>query len=146
MAKKKREADEEEVPQLTDRTLFKLWREREEIEARITSLAAKKKARDDKILTEFERRGIKTITSAETGERITYTQSSSVVYMKDALVARLKKSPRGREILKRCEKTEVDMKAIAAEVQAGHIAPKIVRECSEIKHAKPYLRGGKADE
>lgn len=145
MAKKKSKPADEEVPQVTDEKLFKLWTERNEIDARIAKLSAMKAKRDDTILTEFERRGIKTITSAVTGDRITYVQGESVVYDFDGLVTSLKRSDKGRTIVKRCEKTIIDTRAVAAEVQAGHINPALVRKHSSIKQAKPYLRGGKIE-
>lgn len=147
MAKKtSKRRDEEEVPQIKDEELFRLWRERNEIAERIAKLSARQKSRDDKILTEFERRGIKSITSAETGERITYVQGEQVVYNYDGLIQSLRRSARGRAIVSRCEKVVVDPRAVAAEVQAGHVNPRLVQKYSEIKLNKPYLRGGKATE
>lgn len=119
-----------------------MWRECEKMKTRIADLQGKITRRQEALLKEFERRGIKSLTDAETGERITYIRAESVVYDKPNLVARLKRSPRGRAVLKRCTVEDVDMRAIAAEVQAGNVSAEIVSASSEIKFAKPYLKSG----
>lgn len=127
---------------ISERKMFEIWRQREDIKKKITDLQGKIKKRDQALLAEFERRGITSLTDAESGDTITYTQAESVVYDSDELVKRLRRSPQGRAILNRCEKTVLDMKAISAEVQAGNIKPDIIAACSAIKKAAPYLRGG----
>lgn len=126
---------------LSDRKMFELFRQREAMKAKIADINKRIKKRDEALLAEFERRGTKSLTDLETGEHITYVQSESVVYNSEELEKRLRRSASGKTILARCQKTVIDMKAIAAEVQAGNIKPEIVAACSEVKKSAPYVRG-----
>lgn len=127
---------------ISERRMFEIWRQINSYKSDAQEIAQKIKKRSDALLAEFERRGLKGIEDKETGERITFVQSESVAYNQDELKDQLRKSKKGREILARCTVEVLDMQAIAAEVQAGNIPPKIVAKCSAIKKSAPYLRGG----
>lgn len=127
--------------EITTGRMFTLWRQRNNLKARIQKLNKQVKDREQVILSAMTARGLKGIES-RAGERLTFVESSSVVYDQEKLRAKLARSPKGRAILKRCTVQVLDMQAIAAEVQAGNIPPKIVAQCSQVKKNAPYLRGG----
>lgn len=127
---------------ISDRRIFELWRERERMDARAKRATARKTKIDEALLAEFERRGIDSLTERGTGQRITYIAAEKVVYFEDQLRRRLALSAKGRTILKRCMVDVLDMKAIASEVIAGNIPPRIAAACSEVKTSAPYLKGG----
>lgn len=133
------------MSRIPDREIFKLWEEREQIRKRIEKLKKMQRRRDDKILDEFKARGIRSIVRRRDGLRVSMVAPEPVVYHESALRRRLSRSPKGRAIIKRCEVTMLDMKAIAGEVLAGHISKDIAKDCSEIKPSTPYLRGGEGD-
>lgn len=126
---------------LSTRKIFELWEQREKAKKKISELNEYVTKRDDAIKAELERRGLKAIESAETNQRITYVQNETVVYIEPEIRKLLARSPKGRAVLKRAEKTVLDMKAIAAEAQAGNISPDIIAKASEIKLSSPYLKG-----
>lgn len=126
---------------ISEGRLFQLWRQRNTYKAQVQALNTKIKAREQAILDEMIRRDLKGIES-KTGERLTFVEGTRVEYDQAALKAKLSKSKKGRAILERCTVEVLDMAAIASEVQAGNIPPKIIAECSEVKKNAPYLRGG----
>lgn len=130
---------------LSTRKMFELWEQRNRAKKKIEDLTKYVTKRDDAIKAELERRGLKAIEDAETNQRITYTQNETVVYFEDKIRKRLARSPKGRAVLKRVTKEVIDMKALAAEVQAGNVDPEVAAACSEIKRSAAYLKGSRIE-
>ena len=86
-----------------------------------------------KILDEFERRETKSITGDD-GVKVTYVQSSSVVYDEAAILDSLTPSQR-----KQCTRTVLDISTLSLLVQNGKVDASVVDDNSSLRFNAPYI-------
>lgn len=126
---------------MTDAQIIKLYRKREEIKNKMASLNSLATDASEKIVAEMQSRGTRMIEND--GQRVTLVCPEPVVYDEEAARTILKRSPKGRAVLKRITIEVIDKKALSSEVQAGNIQAATVNKFASVKPSKPYLSGSR---
>lgn len=120
---------------ISERRMVQMANERTELKKEIAELAKRVSEIDGKLITEFDRRGVKAITAF--GVQIKKVQAEGVAYHAEDIERDL-----GRirpKLLQECQVTTLDMKRVALLVQAGKIKPAWLNRRSHTTKNAPYI-------
>lgn len=126
---------------MTDAQIVKNYREREEIKKKIAALQALVNKRTEKIVSEMQSRRTRMI--EHDGQRVTLVQPEPVVIDEEKARTILRRTQRGRIILKRATIEVLDKKALSSEIQLGHISAAVAAKFTHVKPSAPYITGSK---
>lgn len=121
------------MSKLSDSRIMELAAEVKAIETEISARTAEILKRKTKIIAEMERRGTKAIEHG--GKRITYVQSTSVIYDEDRILAGL--TPKKVE---KITKRVMDRGLLLAAVQNGTIKATFLDAHTTVRENAPYYR------